>query len=138
MVINSTINKCIIYLLTIISIETVVNAEKPKSTHSEKNFSVYVPESDETKELNLKKHQTGSVKVYLSTLGEQVDKYMVSIIRLGEDKVVASGLTDVHGEISFRKLSPGKYTVYLNKKVNVEENELTTVKIGDFYLKATP
>lgn len=105
---------------------------------SEKNFSVYVPESDETKELNLKKHQTGSVKVYLSTLGEQVDKYMVSIIRLGEDQIVASGLTDVHGEINFRKLSPGKYTVYLNKKVNVEENELTTVKIGDFFLKATP
>lgn len=101
-------------------------------------ISVIIPDTSETETLELKGHQTAHVKVYLSSLGDQVDTYMVSLINTNEQTQIYNLISDVAGEVVFKKIPAGTYAVYLNRKVANEEQENSTVKISDIVLKAFP
>ena len=100
--------------------------------------SIIIPDTSETETLELKNHQTAHVKVYLSSLGDQVDAYMVSLIDTSQKTQIFSLISDVAGEVVFKKVPAGTYAVYLNRKVGTEEQENSTVKISDVIIKAYP
>jgi hypothetical protein len=98
---------------------------------------VYIPSSDEEKVIALKPNQKASVFVYLSSLGDPLDKFMVSIVSNTDNKLLANTLSGSDGEVVFRKIPAGNYTVYVNRRV-VRDDEMSTVKVGDVRLRAYP
>lgn len=98
---------------------------------------VYIPTSDEEKVVALKPNQKASVFVYLSSLGDPLDKFMISIVSNTDNTLMANTLSGPDGEVVFRKIPPGNYTVYVNRRV-VRDDEMSSVKVGDVRLRAYP
>ena len=105
---------------------------------SSNTVSVIIPDTSEVESVTLKSYQVAQVKVYLSSLGDTMDKYMVSLVDTNLNTVVANLVSDESGEVIFKKLPPGTYALSLNRKVAFEEQEHSTVKIGDVVIKAYP
>jgi hypothetical protein len=98
---------------------------------------VYIPTSDEEKVIRLKPNQKASVFVYLSSLGDPLDKFMVSIVSNTDNTLLANTLSGPDGEVVFRKIPAGNYTVYVNRRV-VRDDEVSSVRVGDVRLRAYP
>ena len=62
-----------------------------------------------------------------------VDKYMVSLLDLNTNQVVASQLSDLDGVAVFRKVPVGSYHVYVNKRLK-EDGEISSVVVSDVVL----
>jgi hypothetical protein len=100
--------------------------------------SVTIPETSETEFQELKNHQTGLVKVFLSSLGDMVDSYMISLVDLTGGSKTVNLLTDSDGIVTFKKVPAGNYAVHINRKAATEDQEHGTVKISDIIIKAYP
>ena len=131
-----------LFILFFIICFSIFCEEETKATEPKvipKNLvSVIIPDTSETETLELKNHQTAHVKVYLSSLGDQMDAYMISLIETSQNTQIVSLISDVAGEVVFKKVPAGTYAVYLNRKVANAEQENSTVKISDVVLKAYP
>lgn len=108
----------------------------PKAAPSFSEVSVYLPSSDEEQKLKLRPKQKASIYVFLSSLGDSMDKFMVSLVSLTDNKLVANKLSGPDGEVVFRKIPPGEYTVFVNRRV-LRDEEMSSVKVADVRLKAT-
>lgn len=112
---------------------------KKKVVKNEINkVTVTIIDTGEKEEIELKSHQTAQIKVFLSSLGDMLGEYMVTLTDISRQKTFSNLLTDDLGEVIFRKVPPGDYAVYLNKKVATEEQERSTVRVSDVILKAYP
>ncbi len=80
--------------------------------------------------LELKTGQAADILVYLASLGDLVEKYLVILRRDSDNKRVRTLLSDKHGRVRFRVVPPGKYRVYVSRRV-FEEGRLSTVQVGD-------
>ena len=101
-------------------------------------ISVIIPDTSETETLEMRSHQTAQVRVFLSSLGDPLDTYMVSLIDTNHQSKIDNLISDASGEVIFKKVPAGTYAVYLNRKVKDEEQENSTVKISDLIIKAYP
>lgn len=100
--------------------------------------AVTIPETSETETIELKSHQTALVKVYLSSLGDMLDSYMISLVDISSNRPTVNLLSDANGEVVFKKVAAGNYAVHINRKASTEEQENSTAKISDLILKAYP
>jgi hypothetical protein len=98
---------------------------------------VYIPTSDEEQVAALRPHQQAVVFVYLSSLGDPLDKYMVSIVSNEDNRLVANALSGAEGIVVFRKILPGDYTVYVNRRV-VHDEVVSSVRVADVRIKTSP
>ncbi len=103
-----------------------------------KVVSVIITDTEETEWIELKGRQTAQIKVYLSSLGDMLDEYMVSLIDTSRKKPLLSLISDTSGIVIFRKVPPGNYAVFVNQKVTTEEQEHNTIKVSDIVMKAYP
>lgn len=103
-------------------------------TKTTKNMvKVYIPGTHDEKSIDLGLAQTATVKVYLSTLGDMVDKFMVSLLDMETNVIQESKLSDVDGIVIFRKVPAGSYAAYINTRVK-EDGERYSVKVADVFL----
>ncbi|HMO18684.1 MAG TPA: hypothetical protein PKA63_10550 [Oligoflexia bacterium] len=115
-----------------------ISTEKQKDDKEiSDKVEIYIPTSGETHSVKLRKNQSAIVYVFLSSLGDPLDAFMVSLVSNSDNKLVGSVLSGSAGEVSFSKISAGSYTVYVNRRVR-EEGEFSSVKVGDVRLKAYP
>jgi hypothetical protein len=98
---------------------------------------IYIPSSGEEHAVKLKPHQKASVFIYLSSLGDPLDGYMVSLVSDRDNKLAANRLSGPDGEIVFKKIDEGEYTVFVNRRV-VRDEEISSVKVADVRIKALP
>jgi hypothetical protein len=128
----------IFYLLFLFTHQFVLADDSNISENTNRRFvKVYLPASEEEHRVELRRHQTATVFVYLASLGDPLDKYMVSIVSDKDNKLIANSLSGSEGIIIFKKINAGSYTVFVNRRV-VRDEVLSTVKIGDIRLKAVP
>ena len=80
--------------------------------------------------LDLKKGQAADIIVYLASLGDLVEKYLVILRRETDNKRIRTLLSDKHGRVRFKVIPPGSYRVYVSRRV-LEDERLSTVRIGD-------
>ena len=80
--------------------------------------------------LELKKGQAADIIVYLASLGDLVEKYLVILRRETDNKRIRTLLSDKHGRVKFKVIPPGSYRVYVSRRV-LEDERLSTVRIGD-------
>lgn len=126
------------FLISVIlcSITPSVLAEEKKSVstlQASNMVRVYIATTGEERSIELKHSQLATVKVYLASLGDMVDKFMISLLDLKTNKIVASQLSDVDGIAIFRKIPPGSYNAYVNTRVK-EDGEIYNVKVADVVL----
>lgn len=89
--------------------------------------------SFEIKKLELAEGQTADIIVYLKSVGEPVNNFLVTLKRDIDNKRVAAMLSDRYGRVSFEKVSLGRYRVDVNKKI-LEGGDVSTVSVGDILL----
>jgi len=116
-----------------LSCSNVFAADETLIKKTTKNVKVYIPGTHDEKEIELRFAQTATVKVYLSSLGDMVDKFMVSLLDMETNVIHASKLSDVDGIVVFRKVPPGSYAAYVNTRVK-EDGERYNVRVGDIFL----
>lgn len=92
------------------------------------HFSSY-----EFREISLKKGETADLMVFLSSQGEMVEGYKISLVRERTRRVVKTVVSGTHGVVTFPNLRPDKYTIVL-RRTN-RQRKTSSVAIGDFRLK---
>lgn len=101
-----------------------------EAVESTRLIEVADADSQEVRRLTLKEGQNADVVVYLSSLGDMLDKFLVILRRESDNKRIQTELSDVHGRVRFRNIEAGAYRVYVSRQVK-EDGDLSTVKIGD-------
>ncbi|MCB0325296.1 MAG: hypothetical protein KDD69_17055 [Bdellovibrionales bacterium] len=94
-------------------------------------------DSYDVRKLELGRGQTADIIVYLSSLGDLVEKYLVILRRATDNKRVRTLLSDKHGRVKFADIPPGEYRIYVSRRVK-EDGDMSTVKIGDVRLYVSP
>ncbi len=125
-----------LFLISSIPAGAQESSEK-KSLLEQRAVRVYIPSSDEEQVIYLKQHQKATVFVYLSSLGDPLDKYMVSIVSNTDNRLIANILSGPEGEVVFRKIEAGEYTVFVNRRV-IRDEMMSSVKVADVRIKAVP
>ena len=89
--------------------------------------------SYEVRSLNLKENDKAKLEVFLQSFGEPLEGYVVALYRDQDKKELKRIITDASGELYFKGLSAGNYTVALIKPKRVIKQG-SMVKIGDIRL----
>ena len=129
------LNFCILALLLVGSLPSVVESQTAQRPTSAKRPKVIIGISgtDQVEDIALGYAELADVQVYLESLGDLVDKYLVMLISNADNKRIRSKLSDEHGRVRFVGIAPGDYRVEVSRKLR-EDGELSTVKIGDLVL----
>jgi hypothetical protein len=130
--------RIIIIIICIFLVSLPLSAEEKKSSQIDPNLvKVYNPVDGEEDQLRLKRGESANVKIFLGSLGDMLDKFMITLLNMETNDLVSSQLSDVHGEVIFRKIPAGNYSVYVNKRV-MENGEFSSVKVTDVKITTYP
>jgi hypothetical protein len=128
---------CLFLFITVFSVPFLSNSLSAAEHSDPRVVRIYIPGSGEEHAVSLKPHQKASVFVYLSSLGDPLDGYMVSLVSDSDNKLAGNRLSGPDGEVVFRKIDAGEYTVFVNRRV-VRDEEVSSVKVADVRIKALP
>lgn len=122
------------FILVISLLSPVFAEDKKTDKLVDSNLvKVYISSTGEEESIELKYSQLATVKVYLASYGDMLDKFMVSLFDMNNNKLIANQLSGVDGVVVFRKIPAGHYSVYVNTRVK-EDGEIFNVKVADVVL----